>query len=127
MIAIFIAGCGDSSTEKQSTLPKYQIIETTNLLSGGVHADILVSELTYEMPTEILEKAAFAIQKNEKLKTLALFTSIDAKKAAYSDSYAEKNPHARKGHLGGISFDTGKFSKADHRSWEEIMKEMENE
>jgi len=112
-LAIFllsvIASCGDSTSDKELTLPKYQIIETTNLLSGGVHADILVFEFTPETPTEILKEAAFTILVNEKLKTLELFTSIEAKKAAYSDSYAEENPDARKGALGGISLETGEF------------------
>ncbi len=118
-IGVCITGCSESQETELIDFPEYQIIE----MVGESHADILVPIFSNDTPIETLETAAYAIQKKEKLRTLAFFTSIEAQKAVYSDSYAEKNPDARNGHIGGISFETGVFSKAEHISLEKPVLE----
>ena len=98
------------SKQGEGIIPDYTIISAINLMSGGKHADVLIPGLSRSTPREIRSNIAFAILKKEGLKSLSMYSTREAYKADYSSSFAKQHPDAKKGYLGSISMDTGKFN-----------------
>ena len=92
-------------------IPEYTVIEVTNLIGGGKFADILIPTLSMDTPFEERSEIAYAIAKKERVKSLAIYSTEDAYKAAYSYSFSNEHPEASNGQLGSISMDTGIFGE----------------
>lgn len=87
---------------KTDSLPSYTIIRSMKMASGGRQADILIPEFSRDTPEELRSKTAFRILQAENLVSLSLYSTQEALKANISSSFAEKNPDAKEGILGGI-------------------------
>jgi len=99
----------DVSRKPAGSIPEYTVISAISLLAGGKQADVLIPSLTRQTPRDTRSRIAFAILKKEGLRCLSMFSTREACKAAYSDSFAKQHPDASDGYLGGISMNTGKF------------------
>jgi len=100
----------DVSKSGEGIIPDYTVISAINLMSGGKHADILIPGISRNTPRETRSNIAFAILKKEGLKSLSMYSTKEAYEADYSSSFAKQHPDAKKGCLGSISMDTGKFN-----------------
>ncbi len=90
--------------EKVVILPRYEILDKIQMISGKTFADILIPNFTTTMDKDSLSKIAFAILKKERLDEAEFYVTKDAYKSNYSSSFANKNPNAvKEGYLGGIS------------------------
>lgn len=99
----------DVSRQATSNIPEYKVISAINLNIGGKGADVLIPSLTRNTPREERSRIAHAILKKEGLREMSMFSTLEAKKAAYSSSFAKGHPEAKKGFLGAIEMDSGKF------------------
>ena len=104
LIALFAC-----NQEKQIVIPKYEILDKVNLISGKKYADILIASYSLGTPADTIEGVLNVIAEKEKLDEIGLYCSHVAMKAAYSSSYADENPEALKCCLG--SFKDRKFIK----------------
>jgi len=99
----------DVSRKPAGSIPEYTVISAISLLAGGKQADVLIPSLTRQTPRDTRSRIAFAILKKEGLRCLSMFSTREACKAAYSDSFAKQHPDASDDYLGGISMNTGTF------------------
>jgi len=90
-------------------IPEYTVLEIINLVSGERLAEVMVPSQSRETPFETRKKTADAILEKEKVAQLHLYSTKDAMKAQYSDSFRKKHPDAIKGYLGRIS-SNGQFT-----------------
>lgn len=101
----------DVSRTSEGSIPDYTIISAINLLAGGKHADVLIPSLSQRTPIERRREIAFEIRKKEGLRTLSMYSTNEAYKAAYSSSFAEQHPKASQGFLGSIALESGEFQE----------------
>ncbi len=109
-ISLFVA-CQDKDdsptkkpgNEKVVVLPKYEILDKIQMISGKTFADIMIPSFTITMDKDSLSEIAFAILKKEGLDEAEFYVTKAAYKSNYSSSFANKNTNASKeGYLGGI-------------------------
>lgn len=83
----------------------YKILDKTKLISGkGVYADVLLYDVSVKADKGRIESILREIMKNERFISISGYTTKEAFKANWSESYAKKHPNAKaKGLLGFIS------------------------
>lgn len=94
--------------DDQITLPKYEIIDEIKLISGEKMGDVLIKSFSQNTSMTKREMILREIAKRKRFDRIDLYSTIEAQKANYSDSFNEKHPDALKtGYLGGLR--NGKF------------------
>ena len=89
-------------------LPKYEVIDKMKRGDCVMHGDVLVASYTPTTPVADRERTAKSIAAKEGLDDLFLYSTRDAYKAAYSDSFKKEHPAASAGYLG--RWRDGKFT-----------------
>lgn len=92
----------EKERKSDGSLPAYTIIRSMKLATGGRQADIMIPNFSRDTPEELRKKTALKILENEGLVSVSLYSTREALKADMSSSYAETNPEAKEGILGGI-------------------------
>jgi len=75
-------------------LPQYVLIDKVNLYNWWLLVDILIESYSKETSQETLQKVAKKIWRNYVANQVDIYCSLDAQKANYSSSFAEKNPNS---------------------------------
>lgn len=91
-------------------LPQYKILDQTDLFSGtGKLGEILIVSYSKNTPKELREGTLRKIMKKEGFVSGMLYSTEEAFKANYSESYSKSHPGAlKKGYLGQIN-EQGEF------------------
>jgi hypothetical protein len=100
----------DVEREEVDELPEYIIIDQVELISGGIHGDILVTSFSKDTSINLCESVVKSIAKKEGFTEASLYCTREAYQANFSSSYAEAHPNALKeGYLGHLKED--KFTR----------------
>lgn len=90
------------------TLPEYEIIDEIKLISGEKMGEVLIKSFSRNTPTLERETILREIAKRKGFGRVELYSTLEAQKANYSDSFSKKHPDALKtGYLGSLN--KGKF------------------
>ena len=100
----------DVEREDVYELPAYVIIDQRELISGGMHGDILITSFSKDTPIEVCESVLKSIAEKEGFTEANLFCTREAYQASLSSPYSEAHPNALKeGYLGHLK--EGKFTR----------------
>ena len=94
--------------EASDGVPEYIVLET-NKNGMGSFGDILIPSLSKEVTFDRIKEIALTIQTIEKLDFISVYSTKEAHKAQYSESYSKSNPDAKSGYLGGSNILTKEF------------------
>ena len=99
----------DVEREEVDELPAYIIIDQVELISGGIHGDILITSFSKDTPINVCESVLKSIAKKEGFTEASLYCTREVYQANLSSSYSEAHPNALKeGYLGHLK--EGKFT-----------------
>lgn len=100
----------DVEREEVDELPAYVIIDQIELISGGIHGDILITSFSKDTSIKVCESVLKSIAKKEGFTEASLYCTREAYQANLSSSYSEAHPNALKeGYLGHLK--EGKFTR----------------
>ncbi|GEM_PF-3229053 len=91
-------------------LPAYEVIDKLKRMDGVMHGEVLVPSYSQAMPAADRQRVAKSIAEQEGFDVVLLFSTRDAQKAAYSESFSNAHPDASAGYLG--EWGDGKFTPA---------------
>ncbi len=87
----------------EEPLPAYSKLFVGPVVTGGLHGEILVPDVSRSSPASKRESIARRIARKEDLSQLELYSTEDAYKANSSASYLKEHPDAMKrGYLGSL-------------------------